>query len=149
MSDGGWNLLTSVRIAYLDLILEIHDHLHKMQYVYPGLADPVALPAQGTAWTFGALTEVIPINTVASDFSLNFISISAMSANASFHGEITYGAGDTKWCEFSITRSGVQVSSALLPVSGVAIPANSVVKARIADDIGTGTMDVKALYHLD
>jgi len=121
--------------------------LHSKQFVYPELAAPVLLPANGGAWTYGVLTQVVPINTIGSDYTIHEVSISAMSANASFVGRITYGAGDTEWAFFSLTRGGVQVASVVIPISGIIIPANSVLKMQIADSIGTSTLAVKIAYH--
>lgn len=123
--------------------------LHTKQLVYPVLAMPVTLPANGAAWTYGALTQIVPINTITSDFSIHEIAISAMSANASFTIRMTYGAGDTEWSFAALTREGAQLSSVVIPVQGIVIPANSVVKAQVADSIGTSTLAMKIAYHLE
>jgi len=123
--------------------------LHTKQWVYPELATPVTLPAEGTAWTYGTLTQVVPINTIEADFSVHEIMVSAMSANASFVGRITYGAGDTEWSYFSLTRGGAQIASVIIPIQGIVVPANSAVKMQIADSVGTSTLAVKIAYHLE
>jgi len=134
--------------AAATLTAAVLEALHSAQYVYPVLATPVALPAHGNAWTYGALTQVVPINTIASPYSIHEISISGMSANASFIIRITHGAGDTEWAFASLTRGGVQVASVVIPVTGVIIPANSVLKMQIADSVGTSTLAVKIAYHI-
>lgn len=70
------------------------------------------------------------------------------SANADYAGRITYGAGDTEWGLFTATRGGVQTKTLIVPIQGTYIPANSAVKAQLADDIGTSTLDIKISYHL-
>ena len=123
--------------------------LHTKQLVYPVLAVPVSLPAEGTAWTYGALTQVLPINTITSNFAIHEIMISAMSANASFVGRVTYGADDTEWSFFTLTRGGAQTASTVIPIQGIVIPANSAVKIQIADSVGTSTLAVKIHYHIE
>ena len=108
----------------------VHEDLHACQFIYPILSTPVVIAANGVAWTYGALTQVVPINTIESDFTIHEITISAMSANASFVCLITYGAGDTEWGNFAVTRGGVQSQSLVMPVQGCVVPANSVIKAQ-------------------
>jgi len=130
------------------LVEAVLEALHSAQYVYPELAGPVTLPASGGAWGYGALTQVVPINTIASPYTVHELAISGMSANASFVGKITYGADDTVWAYFSVTRGGVQAQSVVIPVSGVIIPTNSVLKMQLADSVGTSTLAVKIAYHI-
>lgn len=118
------------------------------QFVYPTLAGPVAIPANGGAWALGALTQVIPINQIATSYSIKEVIISAMSANADFELALYYGAGDTLWAETGFTRGGAQLSSLRVAVGGIVIPANSIFKAAIADSIGTSTLEIKVTYHL-
>jgi len=127
----------------------VHEDLHACQFIYPILAVPVTMVASGVAWTYGVLTQIVPINIIASDFTIHEITISAMSANASFVGQITYGAGDAMWSNFAVTRGGVQSQSLVMPVQGCVIPANSVIKCKIADSIGTSTLALKIAYHLE
>jgi len=122
--------------------------LHAEQYVYPELAAPVTLPAEGNPFTYGALTQVVPINTITEDFIVHGVSISGMSANANYVIRITYGAGDTEWGICALTRGGAQTASTVIAIQGAAIPANSIVKMQLADSVGTSTLDVKLIYHL-
>lgn len=121
--------------------------LHSKQDIYPSLALPITLPANGTAWTYGTLTEIIPINTIAYAYNVKHISISGMSANASYTIRFTYGADDTEWAFASMTRGGVQNSSIVVPIQGITIPANSVFKGEVADSIGTSTLNIKVYHH--
>jgi len=141
-------LLTGIDTAATLAALVLAD-LHTKQFVYPVLATPVTLPAEGTAWTYGTLTQVVPINTIASNFAIHEIMISAMSANASFVGRVTYGADDTEWSFFTLTRGGAQTASTVIPIQGIVIPANSAVKIQIADSVGTSTLAVKIHYHIE
>jgi hypothetical protein len=86
-------------------------NLHSKQYVYPEKAVSVTLPADGAnPWTYGALTTVVPINTITSNFNIHGISISNMSATSSYVVRITYGAGDTEWGFFRISRGGLHLT---------------------------------------
>lgn len=142
------NILLEAVVARVAAVL-VHEDLHACQFIYPILTTPVVIAANGAAWTYGALTQIVPINTIASDFTIHEITISAMSANASFVGQITYGADDDEWSNFAVTRGGVQSQSLVMPVQGCVIPANSVIKAQIADSIGTSTLALKIAYHLE
>ena len=122
--------------------------LHSAQYIYPLLAPPITLPAEGNAWTWGALTTIAAINVIGADYSVHELSISGMSANANFAIRLSYGAGDTFWAYASIARGGVQAQSVVIPVSGGIIPANSIFTAQLADSIGTSTLALKIAYHL-
>ncbi len=123
--------------------------LHAMQYVYPVLAASVTLPADGAnPWTYGALTTVVPINTITSSFNIHGISISNMSVTSSYIVKITYGAADTVWGYFRISRGGAAFNSSVIQIQGAVIPANSAVKMQVADAGGIGTLDISIYYHL-
>jgi len=138
-----YNLLLVVD-AEVGLMVE---HAHEVQSAYPLLDSPVALPAEGDAWVWGALTTIVPINTIGTDYQLHSLSISAMSANASFAIRLSYGADDTLFAYAILTRGGVQIASVVIPVQGPIVPANSIFTAQLADSIGTSTLAMKIAYH--
>lgn len=121
---------------------------HTVQLVYPELAAPVALPAQGGAYAYGATTEVVPINTITSDYGLHEILLSAMSANANYVVKVMYGGSDTVLGYVTITRGGVQTQSIAMPIRGPVVPANARIRMALADSVGTSTLAVKLTYHL-
>ena len=55
------------------------EHIHSAQKVYPTLADGVTLTGHATAWTLGAIVEIIPVNTITSVFDIHYLNIGAAS----------------------------------------------------------------------
>ena len=148
-SVGDLKAIYAAGITAAATAVTIHEDLHSKLLVYPLLAAPVALPAEGNPYTYGVLTEVVPVNGIAANFSIYAISVSAMSANANFVIRMTYGAGDTEHCIVSLTRGGAQVASVILRAQGLVVPANSTIKMELADSVGTSTLAVKIQYTLE
>lgn len=69
-------------------------HIHGQPFTYPKLADSVTLTSGAGAWgTGGAITEVIPANTLnVSAFDLHWINMINHSADAEYIIEIYKGA---------------------------------------------------------
>lgn len=121
---------------------------HAVQYVHPELAIPVALPAQGGAYAYGATTEVVAASAIGTDYGIHEILISAMSANANFVIKVMYGGSDTIFGYVTITRGGVQTQSVAMPIRGPLVPADDRIRMALADSVGTSTLAVKITYHL-
>lgn len=131
-------------------VKRIEEHNHNTQCVYPVLADAIVLTSSASAWTFGAYVEIVPVSTIASDFDIHFINISALSANDEYVVELASGAGASEvlLCQVSAVRSAVQNQGAASPTSTIIIPANTRISARIASkDASANTGAIKIWYH--
>ena len=61
-------------------IRRIHNHIHSQNKVYPTLANGVQIAAAAGLWAPSAgFTEIIPVDTITSDFSIHHINVEAAS----------------------------------------------------------------------
>jgi len=85
-SSGENSILAHLNTAYY--------HVHGQSFVYPNHASNIVLTAGAGAWdTSGAITEVIPVDTLSvAAFDLHWINISAISGNGEIQVDIYSGA---------------------------------------------------------
>lgn len=128
------------------------DHVHSVQLVYPNLAAAVSVVSTngvGT-WTPGADTEVIPINTIASQYDIHFVSVATIGANGSFQLDLYQGAdgAGTKIASLTFARNDAFTRSFPLPITTPVLAANRRVYAKLADNDDAGTtVTFKVWYH--
>lgn len=114
--------------------------------VYPTLAADVTIAGGAGAWALGALVEIIPAATIATDYYVDSVYISAVSGAQKGELVLVHGAGDTEFAR--IREVGVAGGSIVLPAVKK-IPANDRVKAKLATSAGGAqTADVGLGYHL-
>lgn len=133
------------------LLHEMNDHLHTPSKVYPTLADGVVVTA-GAAWTLGAFAEIVPINTITSDFDIHHISIESLSANEVYELALYYGPTDIECGRTRITKNANQDGTMNIPiltstVEHKPLPANSRIRAKLATAGGTDTATISIFYH--
>jgi len=132
-----------------DTVTVLEEHVHTSSECYPTLASGVTVTGAAGAWTNGAYVEIIPANTVTSDFDIHFVSIEDMSANDVYELELAYGAGDTHAGCIRLVKSVGNEATQQIPVQTPIIPKNSRVRARVATaGGGSDTVDIALLYHI-
>ena len=124
-------------------------HTHGASFLYPKYADSVTLTAGTGVWnTGGAITEIIPANTITKPFDLHYAIISLISALC--HADIDIYAGSAG-SEVQIS-GGIRVfrdsnfvfeGSHTILVSQ--IPANTRISAKISDST-TGSITLRIAF---
>jgi hypothetical protein len=129
----------------------LYDHAHSIQKVYPTLANGITVTGAAGAWTLGNYAVIVPTNTIASDFDIHYLNISAYNANDTFE-LVLYSGADGSEVEIGrarFTRLTNVGSSPHVHFQTPIIPANTQIKAKIASQAGTSnTATISILYHL-
>ena len=131
-------------------IRRIHNHLHSQNRVYPTMANGIQIAAAAGLWGLSAgFTEIIPVDTITSDFAIHHINVEAASDADTY--EIVLYVGTTEIGRVRITFIDIANSQTLpsLPFIAEVIPANSQIQAKIATKGGgSDTIDISLAYHL-
>jgi len=134
-------------------IRAINEHIHTEQRTYPTLADGVGVDSGATNWAEGTITQVIPADTITSDFDIHFLNIEAVGDDGVYQVNVYYG--DSNTFAGSI-RFNVDGTGAIKPTVGLKhqtpiIPANSKVSLGLAYSKatlnGAQTIMVSLVYH--
>ena len=153
MSEPVWTGLEALvaKIDAMRIVIELtEEHMHSVQKVYPTLAAGVTVTGHATAWTLGTVTEIVPINTIASDFDIHFVTVHDASAADAY--EISFysnnGAGNVEVGRCRMQRSLGAITSAAVVMQSPIIAANSAINAAVASKSGGGdNVIVSILYH--
>ena len=122
------------------------DHLHSEGDVYPTLANDVQVTGAAGAWTLGAFTEIVPINTITDDFDIHFIEVSTTSDNDVY--EMHFFAVEVLIAKIRFARTTNQVRISAKPTQTVIIPANTQIQAKLATQAGgSKTADISIQFH--
>jgi len=130
-------------MSFLD---RLDEHIHSEQKVYPTGAAPVTATSGVGAWTLGSYAEIVPVNTITTQFDLRWIVISEPSGNEDY--ELVLYAATTEIARIPFTRVAVFDQSVNLPLQTPILPANTQIQAKIMDGTGSLTAKVKLLYHI-
>ena len=120
-----------------DKVTELLAHINAEGQVYPTLAAGATIVSSNTDWVLGAVTEVVPINTITTIFHVHDVSIESCDRDAVFELVLYYGAGDTEFSRKRFAISGGFFGNVQIPMTGVKVPANSRVRAALASSNGT------------
>lgn len=126
------------------------EHIHSAQKVYPTLADGVTLTGHATAWTLGNKTEVVPVNTITSEFDIHYLNIGAASVTDTFEIVLYKGlaGAEVEIGRVRAVRAAAQSGTAPMPMLTNMIPANTRISAALASASGGGdTLELALFYH--
>lgn len=124
-------------------------HIHSMAKVYPTLANGEQIAAAAGAWALGNFKEIVPVNTITTDFSIHYINIEAASDSDVY--EIVLYAGTTEIGRRRVTFIDITNSQSLpsVPFMCEVQPANTQIQAKCATKGGgSDTIDISLSYHL-
>ncbi len=128
---------------------QIIEHIHTAQSVYPIGADGVTLTTAAGDWALGTIIEIVPINTITSEFDIHEVLVEDVSTQDKtyelilYYGESDIECGRTRFAASS-TKGGVP---AVAMQTGI-LPANSKIRAQLAIQDGGGkTAKVSVRYH--
>ena len=114
--------------------------------IYPDLAAPVTLQSNAAAWTLGNFAEIVPASTITKKFVIVAGCFCNPDTNACYSIKLYYGASDLLCATLCLSRTGVMNSSLEIPTYTNIIPANSRIRAKIADSVGNAQINIKIRY---
>ena len=139
---------TSSGNSIIALLKLVESRLNNPSKVYPTLANGVAVASSAVAWTLGTNTEVVPVNTITTQFLIYLVKIEAASATDIFEVVLYSGAGaGTEIGRFRTNRNTDFPEAGDVVISTEIIAANSRISARIASKTaGAKTLTVSIHY---
>jgi hypothetical protein len=125
-------------------------HHHSACKIYPSLTAGVTVSTAAGAWAFGALTVVIPINTVVDSFDIHGVNFDdILNADVYELALFSGAAGATEVGRIRFTRTGTTAVAVEAPIQTPILSANSGVWAKLASAGGATHGAVISLrYHL-
>jgi len=125
----------------------IEEHLHSISKAYPSLQAGVSVTS-GIAWTLGAFTEFIPINTITRDFDIHWLIIETVTDDEMY--ELVFYNATTeisrvRWS--SDLAAGGRVISVPIPTLMQPQKKNSQIQVKLASSGATETVVFSVLYH--
>lgn len=128
----------------------LKDHIHGAAKVYPTLAAGVQLTCGSTNYGEGAYYEIVPANTIASEFDIHWLNIENMSDNDVY--EIAIGVGtsgnETEIGRIRATRTANQVKQDSIMFMTELQSANVRVAGKMACSGTAQTATVSIGYHV-
>jgi len=127
-----------VNNSLADKVTDLLGNINTIVSVYPTLANGVDIVSANTDWVLGTVTEVVPINTITTDFHIHGITIEALDRDAVFELALYAGAGDTEVARVRWAQNGGFFGDrGLDTITGTQIAANSRIRAALASSNGT------------
>jgi len=127
-------------------------HIHGASFIYPDKANPVTLTSGVNSWAEdGAITEVIPANTITKAFDIHWCKLSVISADLFGVIDIFSGSvgNEVKICSIPLSRSSVFSGETFSPVQIQQQPANTRISCRFSDSTTNArTVNVKFMGHV-
>jgi len=127
------------------------EHNHSAAKVYPTMADGVLITSSDVDWTgLGAFAEIIPKDTITSDFDIHFVNVEAVSATAIYE-LVLYSSDTTAEREVARVRfpkTTNQDGPQSVPVQIRLMRGSSQIKAKLASNNAVAdTATVSLFYH--
>ena len=130
-------------------LVGLEKFLHTARKVYPTLADGVVCAKNNAKWVLGGITEIVPVNTITSDYYIVGLQIENATVVGRWEMVLYYGANDVECARVRTWAiSAVGIAHAL-DIRSPLIPANSRIKLQLAEDfVGAGTVTFSLVYQL-
>ncbi len=136
--------------AGTSIMAETHamlEHVHTASNVYPTLAGGVAVGTAVGVWTLSAaFVEIVPINTITTDFDIHHICIEALDDNAVY--EIVLYAVEVEIARVRVVKNAVMEGTQNVPIQCAIIPANTQIQAKSASSVGNSAATISIFYHV-
>ncbi len=120
---------------------------HHGQKLYPNLAAAVTVTTHVDDWTLGNFAEIVPANTIAEEFHIHHLHISAPDANADYILVLYNGTTELMRVSFSVTdkKSAIGGLDVVVPYCS----ANSQIQAKLANSRNgnADSVDVRLWYY--
>lgn len=117
---------------------------------YPALTNGITIVGGATAWVLGAVTQLVPVNTLTLPICLHEVLIEYASTS-DIYVLILYYIWEGHTIEIGrikTNRERYNGTSSQIEISGMQIPANSRINAKLASSMGgSQTLRVSLSYH--
>ncbi|GAG55182.1 unnamed protein product [marine sediment metagenome] len=117
------------------------------QKVYPTLADGVEVTTHADDWVLGSFVEIVPVNTITSDFHIHHVHVIKPTANGTY--DCVLYCGTTEIGRFSFSRTEKKDDMEGIEIHTTLCDANSQVQAKLAseNDASEDKVEIKLWYH--
>ena len=134
-----------------DEVHTLKEHAHSIQKLYPYDASPITLTCGNAApWTQGTIVQIVPVDTINSDFDIHWLHIASISANANYEVILYSGlaAAEVEIGRCPAVRNAVQSQEGSTAMMTPLQPAGTRISASVASSSGNAdTLNVKIHYH--
>lgn len=120
--------------------------------VYPTLNTGITLTTSTTSWGLGANTEIVPSNTITSNFRIDYISFAVPSVAQTYEVVLYKGESGSEVEIGRIRTNPGATTNAMIaePMFTELIPANTRISAKVATTGTTQrTIVCSIIYHID
>ncbi len=125
----------------------IEEHVHTPCNVYPTLAGGVAVGTAVGGWNISAaFVEIVPINTITTDFDIHWLCIEDLDDNGTY--EIVLYAVEVEIGRVRVVKNAQQDGTMNIPFQCPIIPANTQIQAKTASSVGTSVVTLSIFYHI-
>ena len=130
-------------------LMELIEHVHRAQQVYPTLADGVTLTTAAGDWGLGTITEIVPINTIPAEFDIHEVLIEDVNTqDKTYEIILYYGAGDVECGRSRFAATSNKGGVPAVAMQTILVPANSRIRGQLAiEDGGNKTAKMSLRYH--
>jgi len=130
------------------LVVTIKEHHNTSSKVIPSLATGITVTSDGAAWTLGNFSnDIVAANAITHIFDIHNVSVENISANAVYELVLYYGATDIECGRVRFVKNAVQDGTMNVPIQSCEIPANSRVRAKVADSTGGNNVTISLFYY--
>ena len=132
-----------------DRVMKIGAYFTEEARVYPSLVAGIPIISANADWTLGAVTEIVPVNTITVPYYIHAVVLESCSKNAVFELVMYQSAGDTEFARIRFAVSGGFFGNFYV-LSGPLVPANARIRAALACSTGTAaaaTITMSLIYH--
>lgn len=117
-------------------------------YCYPTLSNGVLLTTNESSWTPSDYIEVVPVNTITSDYRLHDIIIEGTSNGGCYQLDFYKGTVGNEVHIGSVRISGISEIKGDKSIRTKCIEANSRISCKVSHSSGAETITISLEYHL-
>jgi len=125
----------------------ISDHIHGVAKVCPTLSAGSGVVSNGSAWTLGVYTEIIPAGVVGDIFDIHYVNVEGVTADGIY--ELVLYAETVEIARLRTQQEAGPPAQVLasIPVITPLMASGTQVQAKVADSVGGGTLTISLGYH--
>lgn len=127
-------------------------YLTNQEKCYPSQANGITISSGNNSWQTGSYTEIIPINTITSDFRIHKIYIESTSDGGVWQIDLYKGSDGNEELIGSVRQSyegtkGIMVVYNEIYIKTKYLDANERVSCKVSHSIGSETITISLGYH--
>ena len=134
--------------SLVSILRKVEERLNTAAKCYPTLADGVVLTTAGGAWTLGALVEIVPADTITSEFLIYYVYIETVS-KTDVYEVVLYDTAEAEIGRLRTSRDTLYPQAGGLAISTTVIPANTKISAKLANKTGGGETMTVSLHYIE